>query len=86
MNSDIWKQVDEQLTSELLKLIDGYVDSSWCKLYGFESKIKEKLSTSFNETLEETAVSYDAYYGSPSPFVTLFTYNKKPVMIAEYDI
>ena len=86
MNSDTWKQVDEELTDTLLSMMEEYENSSWCRFNGFESEIKEKLSTSFNETLEKTAVSYDAYYGSPSPFVTLFTYNKKPVMIAEYDI
>ncbi|MBQ9609451.1 MAG: LicD family protein [Lachnospiraceae bacterium] len=86
MNSDTWNQVDENLTQELLKLIGEYDNSSWCNFNGFESEVEKKLLSSFNETLENTVALYDAYYGSPSPFVTLFTYYKKPVMIAEYDI
>ena len=86
MNCDTWNRVDEKLTQDMLNLIGEYEDSSWCKFYGFESEIRDELTNSFNETIEKTVVLYDAYYGSPSPFVTLFAYNKKPVMIAEYDI
>ena len=39
-----------------------------------------------NTELEKIVAEYDAYYGSPSPLVTIFSYNKKPVMIADYDI
>ena len=36
--------------------------------------------------LDEIAMSFDAYYGSASPLVPVFTEHKKPVMISNYDI
>ena len=35
---------------------------------------------------EETVECFDAYYGSSSPLVPIFTTKKKPVMIANYEI
>ena len=36
--------------------------------------------------VEEVAEEYDAYYGSPSPYVVAFSSQKKPVMLCDYSV
>jgi hypothetical protein len=68
-----WNVMDEEKTNELKKLLDDG---------------REILSiVNINMSQCETVVKeYDAYYGSASPLVPVFSQNKKPVMIADYDI
>ena len=84
----IWDKIDSKLTTQLLELLKEYEADSDANLRirGFEDEVWAHIDTSFNETIDSLTDDYDAYYGSPSPFVTLFSYKKKPVMIADYDI
>ena len=68
-----WNKVDSRLTKRLTDLLSSY---------GYEYTPIEPDYI----MLEDIAAEYDAYYGSASPLVTIFTYVKKPVMIANYDI
>lgn len=68
-----WNNVSSRKTKELTDLLSSY---------GYEYIMPELDNTE----LEKIVAEYDAYYGSPSPLVTIFSYNKKPVMIADYDI
>lgn len=68
-----WNKVDSRLTKRLIDLLSSY---------GYEYMPVEPDNLKLEAIVEE----YDAYYGSASPLVTIFTYNKKPVMIANYDI
>ncbi len=68
-----WNKVNSRLTNKLISLISDY---------GYEYSLVEPD----NYKLEKIVCKKDAYYGSPSPLVTLFTFNKKPVMLADYDI
>ena len=70
---NIWNRVDLRLTKTLLDMLSTY---------GYEYIMVEPNNTELEKTVKE----HDAYYGSASPLVTIFTYNKKPVMIADYDI
>ena len=36
--------------------------------------------------IEDYAKGFDAYYGSPSPFVPVFSMQHKPVMLADYEV
>ena len=70
---NIWNKVNSRLTKELTNLISDY---------GYEYSLVEPD----NYKLEKIVCEKDAYYGSPSPLVTLFTNKNKPVMLADYDI
>ncbi|MBR1865618.1 MAG: LicD family protein [Lachnospiraceae bacterium] len=70
-----WRRTDSRLTEEIIELLHTYEDKSWyrrCELQktGFVSVVAD----------------HDAYYGSPSPLVLLFTHEKKPVMLADYAV
>lgn len=68
-----WNKVDSRLTKRLIDLLSSY---------GYEYIPIEPDYLK----LEAIVAEHDAYYGSASPLVTIFTYNKKPVMISNYDI
>lgn len=68
-----WNRVDLRLTKTLLDMLSTY---------GYEYIMVEPDISEVENIVKE----HDAYYGSASPLVTIFTYNKKPVMIADYDI
>ena len=68
-----WNKVDSRLTKRLIDLLSSY---------GYEYIPIEPDYLK----LEAIVAEHDAYYGSASPLVTIFTYNRKPVMIADYDI
>lgn len=70
-----WKHVNEALSDELFNIMDNTT-----KLPEFDY-LENGLSR-----VEEVAGKYDAYYGSPSPFVTAFTTQKKPVMLCDYSV
>ena len=68
-----WNKVDSRLTKRLVDLLSSY-------RYEYMPVEPDYLK------LEAIVAEHDAYYGSASPLVTIFTYNKKPVMIANYNI
>ncbi len=68
-----WNKVNSKTTKELFELLSSYGS-------------KHIFLEPDNDKLEKITAEHDAYYGSPSPLVTIFSYNKKPVMIADYDI
>ena len=72
---DTWKEVDGDVTEALLGLVDEYTRESWCTRCDLA-----------DVNWQELASSHHAYYGSASPMVLMFSQNKKPVMIASYDI
>ena len=72
---DTWKMVDSGITEKLLNLVDDYTRESWCTRCDLADVDWQGL-----------AFSHHAYYGSASPIVLMFSQNKKPVMIARYDI
>ena len=67
-----WKHVDEALSDEVFGIMDNTT--------GFDF-LENGLSK-----VEEVAGEYDAYYGSPSPYVVAFTSQKKPVMLCDYSV
>lgn len=70
-----WRGVDNETVDRLLGLIKEYTAEDWC--------MEVDLSQSDWDALEG---SCQAYYGSTSPLVLLFSRAKKPVMIADYAI
>lgn len=75
-DEELWKAVDSELTSELDKMINKFVQDS------NRSIIRCPGSKGF----KEMADCCDAYYGSASPCVPLFVERKKPVMVADYGV
>ena len=87
-----------QTKFEILEDAGRTIDVSVC-LFPSEESLGERIITirewtkklrmpvfAYNkEQEEELAEDFDAYYGSPSPLVQLFTLRKKPVMIASYE-
>lgn len=70
-----WRQVNETLSNEVFGTIDK----------AFSGKEYEEITVTVSEA-DMVASSYDAYYGSPSPFVPAFVVQGKPVMLANYGI
>ena len=67
---------NEQIKSGISSLIEEYAAKDWCDLREFNS----------NADMLRLAEEYTAYYGSPGPFVHMFTCLKKPVMLADLNI
>lgn len=67
-----WKHVDEALSDEVFGIMDNTT--------GFDF-----LDSGLSK-VEEVAGEYDAYYGSPSPYVVAFSSQKKPVMLCDYSV
>ena len=70
-----WKHVDEALSSKVFDVVD--------KASG-EPEF-DYLECGISRA-EDIAGEYDAYYGSPSPYVVEFTTQKKPVMLCDYSV
>jgi hypothetical protein len=70
-----WSRINDKLSDELFELIDKTI----------LDKKYEKVNVLASEA-DETATLFDAYYGSPSPFVPAFITKGKPVMLADYGI
>ena len=70
-----WDKVDAAATDRLFNMIQS-----------LEGENKVSLIESIPSKADETAMDYDAYYGSPSPFVPAFTAHHKPVMISDYTV
>ena len=69
----VWKEADGHITDEIKKLIGS---CGW----------NVEMSVINISDREKIVREYDAYYGSASPLVPLFSEYKKPVMIADYNI
>ena len=70
-----WRNIDPDLAETLLTLIDKKVDDGTLECIHLIPRYAD-----------DTALEYDAYYGDTSPLVPAFSIQKKPVMIANYDI
>ncbi len=70
-----WINVDPMLSGQLFGLIDEEVESGLLEIINL-----------LPEEADDMASKYDAYYGDSSPIVTAFYIQKKPVMIANYDL
>ncbi len=69
-----WKKINRPLTEELFELINR------------DGRQLVELSGNIPPVAERIAESFNAYYGSPSPFVPAFVLQKKPVMISDYSV
>ena len=74
-DTEEWNKIDQSVTFELTRLIQEYGKEAWCE--------RQELKKSDFDSL---TAGHDAYYGSASPLVPLFTHQKKPVMISEYGV
>ena len=70
-----WIKVQDSLAKEVFGAIDNAVSKGYMKV------ISEYEY--FNDA-DLIAREFDAYYGSPSPFVPAFSVIGKPVMIADF--
>ena len=64
-----WEEIDPILCGEIFKSLSGM-------------NLKNDMGTNINA--DDAAEIYDAYYGSPSPYVPAFVTHQKPVMLASY--
>ena len=70
-----WRFVDGALSDVVFNYVDTALDDSgfnMIKILPYEA--------------DAYASEYDAYYGSPSPFVPAFVMQNKPVMLANYEV
>lgn len=69
--SDIaqWKQIDEETLARLIEILNAQESSG---LFSLKDEITSDVGARY----------YDAYYGAPSPAVSAFMHEKKPVMIS----
>ena len=74
-NRNIWKKADEELAGKVFDVIDDAVSHK-----GFRF-----LPPAMKDP-DMAAEKFDAYYGSPSPFVPAFSSKGKPVMISNFKI
>ena len=70
-----WRNIDSDLADALFSLIEKKVDDGTLELIPLIPRYAD-----------DTALEYDAYYGDTSPLVPAFSVQKKPIMIANYDI
>lgn len=70
-----WTNANSRIASKVFKVIDDAASKDNVEVVSFEG-----------QTYEEAAAGYDAYYGSPSPYVLMFTQAKKPAMLSDYSI
>ena len=70
-----WVKINTSIASELFDLIDHLINDN-----------KADFIEAIPSKTDDAASDYDAYYGSPSPFVPAFTTQHKPVMISDYSI
>ena len=65
-----WQHIDDELSGKVFDIME---------------KSFTELESGF-KSVSETADKYDAYYGSPSPYVVEFTSQGKPAMLCDYSI
>ena len=70
-----WSNANSKTASKVFKAIDDATH-----------KENIELITADGRSYEEVASGYDAYYGSPSPYVLMFTEAKKPAMLSNYTV
>lgn len=67
--------VGREVTRKVVELMDTYSINTWCDFYDLDKV-----------NIVQIAENFDMYYGSATPFVHLFHNEKKPVMLAGFDI
>ena len=72
---NIWTKIDKALSEEIFAMIDKEIKDRNLETVSFDVR-----------NTDETACRFDAYYGSPSPFVPAFITQGKPAMIADYSV
>ncbi len=72
---NIWTKIDMALSEEIFAMIDKEIKDRNLETVSFDVR-----------NTDETACRFDAYYGSPSPFVPAFITQGKPAMIADYSV
>lgn len=70
-----WKHVNVKRYDQLVDLIEEYSREEWCTYENLD-----------RVDWQELIKNHHAYYGSASPLVLMFTREKKPVMIADYEV
>ena len=70
-DKDLWLEVDGNLAKEVFEII---------------ANTNINVISSRPQDADTIARDYDAYYGSPSPFVPAFSIAGKPVMIADFGL
>ena len=70
-----WEKIDTAATDELFSMIQTLVREN-----------RSTLIRSHTSSSDDIALDFDAYYGSPSPFVPAFISQHKPVMISDYTV
>lgn len=70
-----WEKINASEAAELFSILDHLARDD-----------KATLIEAIPSNADDTAGDFDAYYGSPSPFVPAFTVQHKPVMISDYSI
>lgn len=75
LSVDIWNAVDEKISKTIKSMIEDDGRKGW-----------NYISCQSEAEYEDIVDDYDAYYGSASPIVLMFSQKKKPVMIADYNI
>ena len=71
----LWEGVDAALTKQLSDAVDTFITRADCERCDIRMENYETI-------LRES----DAYYGSASPLVPMFTQVKKPVMVSDYQV
>ena len=74
-NRQKWKEIDQSLTNTLFDMIDKEL-----------AKGSFERVTLIPKEADDLVLNFDAYYGDPSPLVPAFSIQKKPVMIANYNL
>lgn len=70
-DKNVWKSTDNSVTQQITRMLEEYTQQEWCEICDINSAEWEDIAKESN-----------AYYGSPSPLVHMFTTLHKPVMIS----
>ncbi len=70
-----WTRINPELSAKILSFLDKECREGRCRMADVDLRCPE-----------DSARNFDAYYGSPSPFVPVFSLMGKPVMLADYSV
>ncbi len=74
-DKDQWFGINRKLSEEVFSILDDAVKTHSLDIISFDI-----------HGTDDVAKDFDAYYGSPSPFIPAFTTQGKPVMIADFSV